>query len=193
MRNILILATLALAVSQSAFAFRLTEEQKENFFGAMHSFAGGSEFLSKITNQIIDSVNPLLKFSHAVKDSKATKAGDSFLACEACKASVYALDTSIRTKTITKALEQFAVLVCDTIEAQNTTVCPGAVTEMGDIIVPVLANFLLGPDYLCANVLNYCQKEFVELSQSDYVHRVLSNKPNFLENNDFVQNLYGSI
>lgn len=128
-----------------------------------------------------------------MKDSKATKAGDSFLACEACKASVFALDSSIKTKTITKALEQFAVLVCHSVEAQNTTVCPGAVQEMGDIIVPVLANFLLGPDYLCANVLNYCQTEFVEMSQADFVTRVLANKPAFLQENDFVQKLYDGI
>lgn len=64
---------------------------------------------------------------------------------------------------------------------------------MGDIIIPTLTNFLLGPDYLCANVLNMCQQEFVELKQDDYVERVLAHKPDSLKSNDFVQKLYDSI
>jgi len=73
-------------------------------------------------------------------------------------------------------------------------VCPGAVKEMGDIIVPVLADFLLSPEYMCNRVLDACNDvEFVVLENKDFVDRVLSDKPEFLSNNDFVDNLYKSL
>jgi hypothetical protein len=99
----------------------------------------------------------------------------------------------MRASVTVKALESFGVLVCDQIETANTTVCPGAVTEMGDIIVPVLTNFLLSSDYVCSRILHYCNKEYVELNETDYVTRVLSDKPEYLKTNDFVDNLYKSI
>ena len=77
-------------------------------------------------------------------------------------------------------------MVCDQIEKNNNTVCPGAVTEMGDVIVPTLTNLLLSPDYICSRVLSTCESEYVELSQDDYVKRVLSDKPDFLKANDYV-------
>lgn len=36
-------------------------------------------------------------------------------------------------------IEKAAVLICADYVAMNDTVCPGAVKEMGDIIIPVLA------------------------------------------------------
>ncbi len=61
---------------------------------------------------------------------------------------------------------------------------------MGDIIAPVLANFLLSPDYICSRVLNKCDPVFRELNQTDFVTRVLSDKPDHLKSNDFVDSLY---
>ena len=149
----------------STVSSRVSEDRKEKFFEMLHKAEGGTQFLATVANHIMDSVNPLLKFTHSVKrTAERSESLGSFIGCETCKASVYALDSAVRTKTITKALESFAVLVCDQMESTNTTVCPGAVTEMGDIIVPTLTNFLLSPDYICGRVLDHCQEEFVELS-----------------------------
>ena len=71
--------------------------------------------------------------------------------------------------------------------------CPGAVKIMGDVIVPVLANFLLSPDYVCSRILTMCDPVYKELSQDDFVTRVLSDKPNHIKDNDFVDKLYQSI
>ncbi len=136
-------------------------------------------------------MDPFLRFGYAVKkDVEQLGSVDTYLECQACKASVYALDSAIRTKVVTKALEQFGVLVCNQIESLNHTVCPGAVTEMGDIIVPVLTNFLLSPDYLCSRVMKICTDPFEVLDHKEFVTRILSDKPEFLKNNDFVHNLY---
>jgi sphingomyelin phosphodiesterase len=104
-----------------------------------------------------------------------------------------AIDSTIRSQVITKSLEEFGVLVCQQIETANNTVCPGAVTEMGDIIVPVLANFLLSPDYVCSRILSMCDPIFKELDQNDFVKRVLADKPEHLMTNDFVDKMYESI
>ena len=149
--------------------------------------------MSGVTKHIMESVNPFLRFSHSIKKTGDSATLGTWMECQTCRASVYALDTQIKTKTVIKALEQFGEYVCDQIETANNTVCPGAVTEMGDVIVPTLANFLLSPDYLCSRVLGYCAEEFVELSQDDYVKRVLSDKPEFLKSNDYVHKLYQGI
>ena len=56
-------------------------------------------------------------------------------------------------------LENAAVLLCSKYIATNDTVCYGAVHEMGDIIVPVLAQSILDPDYFCSQFLGYCSKD----------------------------------
>lgn len=84
-------------------------------------------------------------------------------------------------------------MVCHQIETANNTVCPGAVTEMGDIIVPVLANFLLSPDYICSRILQQCSPAFKELDQNEFVTRILSDKPDHIKTNDYVDNLYKTI
>ena len=64
MRNLLILSIVAVASTANA---RLNEEQKENFFEYLHSMNEGKDFLSKVASHIMDQVNPMLKFTHAVK------------------------------------------------------------------------------------------------------------------------------
>ena len=153
--------------------------------------------LSSVTRTIMDKVDPLLSASHSIRTPsfiddayQYIEETSSFLECNACKAGIYALDTAIKTKVVTQALEEFAILICNQMMTANNTVCPGAVTEMGDIIVPVLANFLLGPDYLCSRVMKVCHDPFVELDHKDFVNRVLSDKPEWLKSNDYVHNLY---
>jgi hypothetical protein len=74
------------------------------------------------------------------------------------------LGETIKTRIITDALEGVGVLVCNQIMSKNTTVCPGVVKLMGDVIVPSLTNFILSPDYLCSKILESClDVDFVEL------------------------------
>ncbi len=111
----------------------------------------------------MERVNPMLEIAHTVKVPSFTDdalgyldTATSFVECQACKVGITALDSAIRSKVVTQALEQFGILICNQIEKTNNTVCPGAVKEMGDIIVPVLTNFLLGPEYLCSRVMKVC-------------------------------------
>ena len=64
---------------------------------------------------------------------------------------------------------------------------------MADVIIPTLTNFILGPDYLCSRVLGMCDPIYRELDQNDFIQRVMSDKPESLKSNDFVNKLYDSI
>lgn len=61
-------------------------------------------------------------------------------------------------------------------------------------MVPSLTKFLLSPDYVCSRLLKSCHDvDFEVLTHEDYVERVLKDKPEFLEGNDFIDNLYKKI
>lgn len=134
----------------------------------------GRNFLSSVAERIMDRTQHFLLFNYAsVKHSPLGNSIGGWIECQTCQLTVSGIDTSMKTQVVTKALEEFGMLVCNQIETQNNTVCPGAVTEMGDIIVPVLANFLMSPDYICSRILNMCDPVFKELDQNDFVKRVL--------------------
>ena len=102
-----------------------------------------------------------------------------------------AFDKVIRSSFVIGSLEKFGVFVCHFIESHNTTVCPEAVKEMGDIMIPMLTNLILSPTYACGKGLNLCTDvKYVELKASDYVARVLSTKPDFLKDNNYLNSLY---
>jgi hypothetical protein len=81
---------------------------------------------------------------------------ESFAQCKLCRTAFSTIDDVVRKETVTNAILKVAELICNQVESANNTVCPGAVTEMGDIMIPVLADFLLSPDYMCNRVLSYC-------------------------------------
>jgi hypothetical protein len=87
---------------------------------------------------------------------------------------------------VTNTILKLAELICHKVESTNNTVCPGAVHEMGIIILPVLTNFTLSPDYMCNKVKPLCNEiEYKELNDTEFVERILSDKPDIIKNNDF--------
>ena len=94
--------------------------------------------------------------------------------CDLCRATIGGLDEVLKTRVITDALEAIAEKICHSVMPRNITVCPGAVKEMGDIMVPVLTRFLVSPDYVCGRLIQAClDVEFVVLDHKSYVDRVL--------------------
>lgn len=81
------------------------------------------------------------------------------------------------------------------VETGNSTICEGATHIMGEIVLPSLTKFLLGPEYLCSQrVLGYCDSPtFVELKAQDYIDEQMSLKKPELESNDFIDKLYDEI
>ena len=59
----------------------------------------------------------------------------------------------------------------------NDTVCAGAVKEMSDIIVPVLTQSLLDPDFFCTEFLGQCDSNYYVFDAESYVEKILATKP----------------
>lgn len=64
-------------------------------------------------------------------------------------------DMLFKSEKVISALEGVAIKICPFV-VTNDTVCVGAVTEMGDILLPVLADSILSSDYMCAYFLELC-------------------------------------
>jgi len=92
-------------------------------------------------------------------------------------------------------LETVADIVCaDYVMKQNDTVCHGAVAEMGDVLVPVLEQSLLDPDYFCSEFLGQCSsKNYYFFEAEGYVDTILKTKPANIQNDNYLNSLYQSI
>jgi len=117
------------------------------------------------------------------------------VSCDACYATMTAFDFMASSQSTIDYVESAGVFICaNFVETTNSTVCGSAVKEMGDIIIPVLTNFLLGPDYFCARALGLCTSpKFTIEKVDDYVDRVLAGKPAELKNDDYLNNIYAKI
>lgn len=77
---------------------------------------------------------------------------------------------------------------------ENDTVCHGAVTEMSDVIVPVIAESILDPDYFCSAFLGYCESENYYFFEAEgYVDSLLKTKPSNIKSDNYLNQLYTSI
>jgi hypothetical protein len=75
-------------------------------------------------------------------------------------------------------LERVAETICADYVVSNSTVCHGAVKEMGDIILPVLAESLLSPDYFCSEFLGVCSNSsYYVFYAEQFVDDLLKTKP----------------
>jgi hypothetical protein len=107
------ISSLLLLFSVAVVSSRLTEQSKENFFQYLTGMPEGRDFLSTVASRIIDRTHHFLQFSYAsYKHSMLGSSIGDWFQCETCKASVMALDASMRTQIVTKSLEEFGVLVC---------------------------------------------------------------------------------
>ena len=63
-------------------------------------------------------------------------------------------------KNTTDYLKAIAVSICNDGIEDNSTVCEGAVRDMADVIVPVLSESVLDPDYFCSQFLGQCDTSY---------------------------------
>ena len=75
----------------------------------------------------------------------------------------------------------------------NSTVCPGAVKEMGDIILPVLSESLLDPEFFCTEFLGYCSTSYYMFYAEDYVEKLLATKPEAAMDNNYLNTIYSTV
>lgn len=62
---------------------------------------------------------------------------------------------------------------------------------MADIIIPVLTESVLEPDYFCSEFLGQCSsKNFYVFEAEQYVNDLLKTKPDTIKDNNYINNLY---
>ena len=113
------------------------------------------------------------------------------LGCDGCKSTMGAVGGILQTRVVMDTIEGFAEQICHSVVKKNITVCPGAVRIMGDVILPALTRLVLSPDYMCNKIVGICKDTTYEvIDYSEYVHRILKDKPDFLNDNDYINKLY---
>lgn len=114
------------------------------------------------------------------------------ITCTACHASMDSFDWVLSRDILRSSLESVASYGCSFF--MDAPVCYGAVHEMGDVLFPQLTEFVLTGEYSCSRFFGFCSSpSWITLDHNDYVHRMISEKPDIIKNNDFIDNLYEEI
>lgn len=97
-----------------------------------------------------------------------------------------AINTQISISTLEYMVETY---ICPSF-VTNSTECHGWVTYLGDIIIHSLSKTILNPYYACEEVIPACPSKFVFETAEEYSNQIISGKPNTLESNSYVDDLY---
>lgn len=112
--------------------------------------------------------------------------------CGVCRVGLSTMDYVLGNKVAMKTFEVTISLICSIFTTYE--VCHGAIGEMGDVIWPQIFTFLMGPEYGCSRFAGVCASpKFYTLDPQDYIDRVLSDKPEFLKENNYVDQQYQKI
>ena len=118
------------------------------------------------------------------------------MACDVCTSLVSVQDFILTNKKSTKFLEHMATYLCIKfgIEGGEPSVCSGAVSIMADQLLPAIAEGLFSRQRVCDEFLHVCRSpHIIEENVDSYVNNLLSQKPESIKNNTFVDDLYKKI
>jgi len=72
--------------------------------------------------------------------------------------------------------------------------CRGFVYGAVNPIAESISSFLLEPEYSCQYEIKVCSTDYyTKLDPTDYVDRLMADKPTEIQSNDFIQKLYNEI
>ena len=113
--------------------------------------------------------------------------------CNVCHAVQGSFNWVLSREVVYKGLEQIMIQVC-TKYFQDDTVCKGLVQDMGDVVIPQITDMVLTAEYACSRLYGFCDSPvYATLNPQDYVKRMISEKPDIIKNNDFIDKLYAEI
>ena len=73
-------------------------------------------------------------------------------------------------------------------------VCWGFIDTSAHAIVDSLTGFVLSPNFYCEEVAMVCEtKEFKFSDPNDYVRRILNDKPEFVNDDNYLNSLYDQV
>ena len=156
--------------------------------------------LEAISDLIYNLANRIIEFQMLAKDGKSVFGFERNLGmlwqnpitCGVCHMGINTVDFVLGRDLIRVTLENIISYICS--YSLKYEVCSGAVNEMGDVVVPQILDFLLSPSYACGRIGGFCSShQWKTLDSSDYIQRILKDKPDFLKDNDFVNQQYRQI
>ena len=112
-----------------------------------------------------------------------------FFVCEVCHIGVYGVDFYAKFFLIQYVNERILTLACSFVLEYD--VCWGYVHTSYPVIAANLVDFLLSPSFFCQEVVHMCKKvDYLKLDPNEYIRRILSDKPESIKNNTFLNDLY---
>jgi len=116
--------------------------------------------------------------------------------CSACQSALAPIDAFCNSLAIRHVLEEIITEICVLfkISGGERAVCQGAIDIMANSLMPALAQGIFHPQRVCDEYLHLCKTPVIEEESADaYVKKRLSEKPEIIKNNDFVDKLYAKI
>lgn len=116
------------------------------------------------------------------------------MTCKACRTTMGGLDGFLSHPITYKSMEVVITFYCTKYMKIQEEVCAGAITAMGDVLIPQLTKFMMTPDYSCSRLFGFCNSpKWYTLSSEDYIRRMIADKPEAIRNNDYIDNIYQQI
>lgn len=114
------------------------------------------------------------------------------LTCGACRLGMSTFDYVLDSALVRGTLEFIGTVACSFFI--DYRVCYGAVNEMTEVLVPQMVDFVLTPAFSCARLMGFCSApKWKTLDAQEYIDRILADKPEFLKDNDYVNQQYKKI
>ena len=156
-------------------------------------------------NSALSLIGPYLQKVYDLKYSSAKQNSSIFgyeqnlgklwqneVTCTTCSTTVNSIGTILSYNIFEYATERVIIFFCSF--SIRYEVCDGTVREMADSVWQGLTNYLLRADFMCARAFGFCSKpHFKYLDNQEYIARILSDKPDFIKNNDYVDKQYEAI
>lgn len=81
---------------------------------------------------------------------------------------------------------------CELLLSEET--CWGYIETSAAPIIQTTTGFLLSPSYFCEDVFSTCNKKSYEkLDANDFIRNILSDKPQYLQGDDYINDLYNMV
>ena len=112
--------------------------------------------------------------------------------CGVCRTGMDAVDWFFSQKATYKAMEKIITYGCSFYLHEN--VCAGAITSMGDVLIPQITKMLFTGKYACSRFFGTCSTpQWRTINSEGFVRRIIADKPEVIKNNDYIDNLYKQI
>ena len=114
--------------------------------------------------------------------------------CAACTAAVFKVSSEVLKQSTYDYLVPLATEICMLVASDAATVCPGIIPMMGTAVLDMIGRELLSKERVCNEFLEVCSiPSFETITVEDFSNRVLADKPELIQNDDYVTNLYSQI